>query len=455
MFRPRNSHAVRRRSLVPAARRFERSSPLQRSVEALSAAAVQALRVLGDAATQRVESRIALAQDCLLIDEYQAHVRPDLMTTGRALFGSEPLLGANRDRVDACTLATEHELERLGVRVRTSERYGRYVIAPCCADPGTAEEEMQVAVSILRVQAQRYGLACVAGEELSSAWSLATDRGENPLAPGSRPSEHLRFLFFGAAVLKAVDRHRGLLIATAGVPASISLQLGRELERVYRAIARGEAAPLRLPVGKFELSGLSGALGCTVLNTIVADALGEMTRAVRAWTGAGDDLEPAVREVIADAYRCHHRVVFAGGALDVDSPDSLRELIADPTVRVFAKHGVLSAAELRVCHDTLVERYAVRLDIEARVAAQMARTQIGPVAERTRPVTAGAAFERALRELYDAAERLEDAVSHAADEGLERARDLRHDVPPLLNEIRHAAARLERAQRGGSVSCVA
>ena len=32
---------------------------------------------------------------------------------------------------------------------------------------------------------------------------------------------------------------------------------------------------MRLPVGTFELSGLSGALAGTVLNTIVADALAE------------------------------------------------------------------------------------------------------------------------------------------------------------------------------------
>ena len=407
--------------------------------------------MLGDTSAQRVEPRVTISQDCLLVDELDVQDRPDLLVLGRSLLGSEPRLSPRRERVDACTLATEHELARVGVRLRTGERYGRYVITPCNQRAGAAGDELALALRTLRREGRRHGITCVADGAPTSTWTLVTDQAENPLAPGATPAEHLRFLFFGAAVLKAVDTHRGLLAAISEKPAVLSLHLGRELERVYGAIARGGAAPQRLPIGTFTLSGLGGSLGCTVLNTVVADALTQMTRAVHAWTEAGDALESAVREVIADTYRCHHRVVLAGFAAELDSPEVVRELVAEPTVRVFAAHGVLGAEDLSARCAALVERYAARLDIEARVAVGIARKQIGPEAERHREAVAPharPAFERALRDVYTSAKALEAVVAGAAAYGLERARDLRHDVPPLLSDLRLAAARLERAQRG-------
>jgi hypothetical protein len=101
--------------------------------------------------------------------------------------------------------------------------------------------------------------------------ALVTDRGEHLLAP----SDPLRFLFFGAAALRAGARLRP------------------ELDRVYRTIARGDTGPFALPEAPLALTG----------GTRLAGALRDMTRSVLAWRAAGDDVEPAALEVIADAYR--------------------------------------------------------------------------------------------------------------------------------------------------------
>lgn len=107
--------------------------------------------------------------------------------------------------------------------------------------------------------------------ELTQTGALVTDRGEHVLVPG----EPLRFLFFGAAALKA------------GVP------LRPELDRIYRTIARGGTGPFAVPDTPVTLQGAA----------LLAGALRDMTRSLLAWRAAGDAVEPAALEVIADAYR--------------------------------------------------------------------------------------------------------------------------------------------------------
>lgn len=107
--------------------------------------------------------------------------------------------------------------------------------------------------------------------ELTRTGALITDRGEQLLAP----EDPLRFLFFGAAALKAGARPRP------------------DLDRIYRTIARGGTGPFDLPDEPLTTSAI----------TRLTAALREMTRSVLAWRAAGDDVEPAALEVIADAYR--------------------------------------------------------------------------------------------------------------------------------------------------------
>jgi glutamine synthetase type III len=107
------------------------------------------------------------------------------------------------------------------------------------------------------------------------------------------PRENLRFLFFCAALLRAVDAS----------PANISLN--DDLEAVLAAIARGDDSRLLSVRGKgFEVRG---ALGESALE----EAIDELTLDIEAWTAAGDDLRCAVREVIADSYRRHRALVLS------------------------------------------------------------------------------------------------------------------------------------------------
>ena len=67
--------------------------PLLRSMDALSTSAVKALRLLGDEECKRVFTTVGAEQEYFLIDEQYYYERPDLMTTGRTLFGAKPPKG--------------------------------------------------------------------------------------------------------------------------------------------------------------------------------------------------------------------------------------------------------------------------------------------------------------------------------------------------------------------------
>jgi len=249
--------------------------PLLRSMDALSKSAVRALRLFGDQSAQRVFTTVGPEQEYFLIDEQYYFERPDLITTGRTLFGAKPPKGHELDdhyfgsipeRILAYMLETERELGKLGVPVKTRHNEvapNQYELAPVFENSNVGADHQQLTMQVMQNVARRYGLVCllhekpfagVNGSGKHNNWSMGTDTGENLLEPGDTPHENLQFLFFCAAVMQAVNKHQGLLrasIASPGQdhrlganeapPAIISIFLGAQLENVFGAIERGEA----------------------------------------------------------------------------------------------------------------------------------------------------------------------------------------------------------------------
>ncbi|HYM57967.1 MAG TPA: glutamine synthetase III [Solirubrobacteraceae bacterium] len=247
--------------------------PLLRSMDALSRSAVRALRLLADEQAQRVFTTVGPEQEYFLIDEQYYFERPDLITTGRTLFGAKPPKGHELDdhyfgsipeRVLACMLETERELAKLGVPVKTRHNEvapAQYEIAPVFENSNVGSDHQQLTMQIMQNVARRYGLVCllhekpfagVNGSGKHNNWSMGTDTGSNLLEPGATPHENVQFLFFCSAVLAAVDKHQALLrasIASPGQdhrlganeapPAIISIFLGAELEKVFNALESG------------------------------------------------------------------------------------------------------------------------------------------------------------------------------------------------------------------------
>jgi glutamine synthetase len=250
--------------------------PLLRSMDALSKSAIRALRLLGDEESMRVFTTVGPEQEYFLIDEQYYFERPDLVTTGRTLFGAKPPKGHELDehyfgsipeRILACMMETERELAKLGVPVKTRHNEvapNQYEIAPIFENSNVACDHQQLTMQLLQNIARRYGLVCllhekpfagVNGSGKHNNWSMGTNTGINLLEPGDTPLENLQFLFFCTAVVQAVNRHQALLrasIANVGQdhrlganeapPAIVSVFLGGELDKVFDTIVSGDAA---------------------------------------------------------------------------------------------------------------------------------------------------------------------------------------------------------------------
>jgi glutamine synthetase len=247
--------------------------PLLRSMDALSKSAIRALGLLGDSSATHVFTTVGPEQEYFLIDEQYFFERPDLVITGRTLFGAKPPKGQELDdhyfgsipeRVLACMMETEQELAKLGVPIKTRHNEvapAQYEVAPIFENSNVGSDHQQLTMQVMQNVARRYGLVCllhekpfagVNGSGKHNNWSMGTDTGINLLEPGDTPHENLIFLFFCSAVIAAVNAHQQLLrasVANAGQdhrlganeapPAIISIFLGAELEKAFGAIASG------------------------------------------------------------------------------------------------------------------------------------------------------------------------------------------------------------------------
>jgi glutamine synthetase len=434
-------------------------------------------------------------------------------------FGSIP------ERILACMLETEQELAKLGVPTKTRHNEvapNQYELAPIFENSNVGADHQQLTMQIMQNVARRYGLVCllhekpyagVNGSGKHNNWSMGTDTGLNLLEPGDTPHENISFLFFCAAVIAAVNRHQALLRASvAGIgqdhrlganeapPAIISIFLGAELRKVFDTIERREGDPatpgsflgLGTPVlpplpmhggdrnrtspfaftgNKFEFRALGSsqslALPNTVLNTIVAEAIEELSAKLEATLKQDTDLNTAVVDIVRETYSANKQVCFDGDNYDEawhteaekrglanlrTTPDALPWLVEKQTVATFERYKVLSERELESRFEVMVEQYTTRLNIEAETAASIARTMLLPAAVRhLGDLKAGghdalvAETQELVGEFYDAILALERAnEDHPADEGLELARWMRDNVVPAMDATRSVADRLER-----------
>ena len=254
---------------------LDKKTPLLRSTEALNTQALRVLKLFGSPAT-RVMTTIGAEQEYFLIDKHFYYARPDLISTGRTLFGAKPpkgqelddqYFGAIVERVLAIMAEVEYELLRLGVPIKTRHNEvapGQYEIAPTFETANLATDHQMLTMETLRKVANRHGMAClmhekpfagINGSGKHNNWSMVTDTDENLLEPGDTPHANAQFLIYCAAVCRAVHKYAGLLrltVAGAGndhrlgsneaPPAIISIFLGGQLSDIFDQLAAGTAS---------------------------------------------------------------------------------------------------------------------------------------------------------------------------------------------------------------------
>ena len=250
---------------------LDTKTPLIKAAVALDKAAVEVCQYF-DKNVSKVNATLGWEQEYFVVDAGLATARPDLLLTGRTIFGHAPAkgqqledhyFGAIPERIYAFMRDFENESYRLGIPLRTRHNE----VAPAQFECAPIFEEMNIAVDhntllmdIMTRVAKRHNLlvllhekpfAGINGSGKHNNWSMSTDTGVNLLAPGKTPKTNLMFLTFFVNSIKAVHDYAELIrasIASAGndhrlganeaPPAIISIFIGKYLTDVLNQVEK-------------------------------------------------------------------------------------------------------------------------------------------------------------------------------------------------------------------------
>ena len=353
---------------------LDEKTPLLRSAEALNREALRLLRLLGDQRTQFVYPTLGCEQEYFLIDRNLYVLRPDLVATGRTLFGARPpkgqeledhYFGSISPRVLSFMQDVEQELWKLGVPVKTRHNEvapSQYELAPIFERTTVAADRNMLCMEMLKQVATRHGFQCllhekpfagINGSGKHNNWSMATDSGENLLDPGHTPAENMRFVVLLAAVIRAIDVHADLLrvsIAHAGndhrlganeaPPAIISIYLGEQLTQVVDNLVAGTVG------GGDQHRASSMRLGVSTLPVLPRDATDRNRTSPFAFTGnkfefraVGSSQGTAKPNMILNTIVADSLSYIADRIEKANGSDTSRAAMTDIVADVLKQHG--------------------------------------------------------------------------------------------------------------------
>ncbi len=253
---------------------LDKKTPLLRSIQVLSTQAKRLVKCFDPNCNDHASVTLGAEQEYFLVDKNLYMLRPDLMQTGRTLFGAPPqkhqqledhYFGSIKPRIISFMHDVDKELWRIGIPAKTRHNEvapAQFEIAPVFEELNLAIDHNMMVMETLRNTAEKHGLVCllhekpfagINGSGKHNNWSISVgDR--NLLNPGTNPHENALFLTTLCAVIKAVDEHSDLLrSATAGAgndhrlganeapPAIISIFLGEQLSDIIDQLEAGEA----------------------------------------------------------------------------------------------------------------------------------------------------------------------------------------------------------------------
>ena len=362
---------------------LDSKTPLLRSVQALTKATRRLLAHFGLPGDAHVSVTLGAEQEYFLIDRNFYLLRPDLLQTGRTVFGAasakhqqldDHYFGSIRPRILKFMNEVEDRLWRLGIPAKTRHNEvapAQFELAPTFEDLNLAVDHNMLVMETLRQTAERNGLVCllhekpfegVNGSGKHCNWSISYG-GRNLLNPGSNPKENAIFLTVLSAIIRAVDLHADLLRAsTAGAgndhrlgaseapPAIISIFLGDELSAVMREIETGKAEKTsgraRLKIGvdtlpslppdttdrnrtspfaftgnKFEFRAPGASHNCAMNQMVLNTIVAESMDAISDKIEAmPGDFNANLQKLLQRLIRKHRRILFSGDGYSADWP---------------------------------------------------------------------------------------------------------------------------------------
>ncbi len=360
---------------------LDKKVPLLRSMEAVSRQALRVLHALGSPEVKRVVSTMGAEQEYFLIDRDLYLARPDLIFTGRTLFGALPVkgqeseahyFGAIREKVLAFMRDINLDLWKMGVSAKTQHNEAapaQFELAPIFASSNVACDANQLVMETLRKVAERHGMMAllhekpfrgVNGSGKHNNWSLSTDSGANLLEPGENPESNARFLLFLCAVIEAVDRYALILRASAAnsgndhrlggheaPPAIISVFLGDQLVGILDAVAEGRpwdgksghklelgaaslpklprdlsdrnrTSPFAFTGNKFEFRMVGSSQSIATPNMVLNTAAAQVFSEFADRLESATDVHAELQAIVRQSWQAHKRVCFSGNGYSPD-----------------------------------------------------------------------------------------------------------------------------------------
>ena len=275
---------------------------------------------------------------------------------------------------------------------------------------------------------------CVNGSGKHNNWSVSTDTGVNLLDPGETPLENLQFLLFLAAVIRAADDYQELLrasVASAGndhrlganeaPPAVLSVYLGDDLSAALLALEnhetytrnkklmalgasilpalpkdstdRNRTSPLAFTGNKFEFRMVGSSASIADCNVAINASVAESLSAFADILEKADDIHEAIHNIVVDTLKKHKRIIFNGNNYSPEwieeakkrglnnlpsTPDAIKASGEEKNVKLYEKHGIMSATEFAARRQVAYENYARIINIEALTMLDMSLKQIYP-----------------------------------------------------------------------------
>lgn len=435
---------------------LDKKTPLLRSMSLVDKEAQRILRLFGDTETKRVIPSMGAEQEYFLVDAELFKKREDLVICGRTLFGapapkgqefSDHYFGAINTRVAEFMKDADETLWRMGVPIKMKHSEVapcQFEIVPNYDSCNVANDQNQLLMATLQEVARKHGLECLLHEKPFAGingsgkhinWSLATDRNENLLSPGSSAMENARFLLFVCAMIHAVDEYPELLrltIASAGndhrlggheaPPAILSIFLGQELTDIlenfeagakYNAVDKGyielgvntlpplpqdisdrnRTSPFAFTGNKFEFRMPGSSLSTAGPNIAINTAIGDILRDYADRLEDADDFWTELTHLLSDELAAHKRVIFNGNNYSEDwveeaerrglpnlanSVEAYPKYVEPKTMNLFVRNGIYSEEEVYSRMEIHLATYSRTINIEALTMIEMSKKDIIP-----------------------------------------------------------------------------
>lgn len=367
---------------------LDMKTPLLRSIQAVAKATERLMAKFGQPKAH-VEVTLGAEQEYFLVDRKFVMKRPDLLQTGRTVFGAAPAkhqqledhyFGAIKPRVLKFMTEVEQRLWRLGIPAKTRHNEvapAQFELAPMFEDINLAVDHNMMVMEVLRQTAEAHGFVCllhekpfegVNGSGKHCNWSISYG-GRNLLTPGDNPRENAIFITFLLAIIRAIEMHADILrMTTAGAgndrrlgggeapPAIISVFLGDELNSVLDAIEKGEhrvgrkkeklrvgvdtlpplpkdstdrnrTSPFAFTGNKFEFRAPGSSQNCAQSQMVLNTIVAESIDALcDKLDGMKGDFNRNLQKLLQIQVKSHKRVIFSGDGYSAEWEKEARAL---------------------------------------------------------------------------------------------------------------------------------